>query len=155
MIGVQRTQSHPSAAAEMSGRLPIMSRQIVRQRNLLFQLVESLATHGARMVGVRKKCSPGWTEKKAQVNHPETYMWKTALRPTTAAWLLIGRISIASKSSVLPPASVPARVRRPWCRPARVPYRRLTRTATVLGWPSQSMSILHRRVHRHQEPQRP
>src|SRR6266481_8475548 len=72
-IGVQRTQSHPSTAAEMSGRLPIMSLQIVQQRNLLFQLVESLATHGllasigrirqsapksqARMVGVCKKCS--------------------------------------------------------------------------------------------------
>ena len=73
MIGVQRTQSHQSAAAELPGRLPIMSLQIVQQRNLLFQLVESLATHGllasmgrirqsaprsqARMVGVRKKCA--------------------------------------------------------------------------------------------------
>jgi hypothetical protein len=51
-----------------------MSLQIIQQRNLLFQLVESLTTHGllasmgrirqneprsqARMVGVRKKCSP-------------------------------------------------------------------------------------------------
>ncbi len=36
MIGVQRTQSHHSATAEMSGRLPIMSLQIIQQRNLLF-----------------------------------------------------------------------------------------------------------------------
>jgi hypothetical protein len=73
VIGVQRTQSHPSAAAELSGRLPIMSLQIVKQWDLLFQLVESLATHGllasigrirqnaprsqARMVGIRKKRS--------------------------------------------------------------------------------------------------
>src|SRR6202795_1413212 len=58
----------------MSGRLPILSLQIVQQRNLLFQLVESLATHGllasigrirqsalrshATMVGARKKDSP-------------------------------------------------------------------------------------------------
>src|SRR6266478_1490083 len=46
VIGVQRTQSHPSTAAELSRRLPIVSLQIVQQRNLLFQLVESLATHG-------------------------------------------------------------------------------------------------------------
>jgi hypothetical protein len=30
----------------LPGRLPIMRLQIVQQRNLLFQLVESLATHG-------------------------------------------------------------------------------------------------------------
>ena len=74
VIGVQRTQSHQATAAEMSGRLPILRLQIVQQRNLLFQLIESLATHGllasigrirqsaprsqARMVGVCKKCSP-------------------------------------------------------------------------------------------------
>jgi hypothetical protein len=74
VIGVQWAQPHQSTAAELSGRPPIMSLQIVQQRNLLFQLVESLATHGllasigrirqnatrsqARMVGVRKKCSP-------------------------------------------------------------------------------------------------
>ena len=80
VIGMQRTQSHPSAAAELPGRLPIMSLQIVQQRNLLFQLVESLAIHGllasigrirqiaprsqARMVGASQKvracsCRPG------------------------------------------------------------------------------------------------
>src|SRR6266446_10214123 len=48
VIGVQRTQSHPSAAAEWPDRLPILSLQIVQQRNLLFQLVESWATHGLR-----------------------------------------------------------------------------------------------------------
>ena len=74
VIGVQRTQPHPSTAAEWSSRhANHLSLQIVQQRNLLFQLVESLATHGllasigrirqsaprsqARMVGVRKKCS--------------------------------------------------------------------------------------------------
>ena len=46
VIGVQRTQSHQSTTAEWPGRLPIMSLQIVQQRNLLFQLVESLTTHG-------------------------------------------------------------------------------------------------------------
>ena len=74
VIVVQRTQSHQSAAAEWPGRLPIVCLQIVQQRNLLFQLIESLTTHGllasigrirqtaprsqARMVGVRKKRSP-------------------------------------------------------------------------------------------------
>jgi hypothetical protein len=74
-IGMQRTQPHPSTAAEAPDRLPILSLQIVQQRNLLFQLVQSLAIHGllassgrirhsalrsqARMVGVRKKCMPG------------------------------------------------------------------------------------------------
>src|ERR1700680_3954846 len=73
VIGVQRTQPQQSTVAEMSGRLPILSLQIVQQRNLLFQLIESLATHGllasngrirqsaprsqARMVGVRKSLS--------------------------------------------------------------------------------------------------
>ena len=46
MIGMQRTQSHPSAASELPGRLPIMSLQIVQQWDLLFQFVKSLATHG-------------------------------------------------------------------------------------------------------------
>src|SRR5712691_2024960 len=72
VIGMQRTQSHPSTTAESSRWLPIMSLQIVQQRNLLFQLVESLATHGllassgrirqkasrspATMVGVCRRC---------------------------------------------------------------------------------------------------
>jgi len=43
---MQRAQSHPSAAAELSGRLPILSLQLFQQRNLQFQLVDSLATHG-------------------------------------------------------------------------------------------------------------
>ena len=46
VIAVQRAQSHQSTAAQLSGRLPIMRLQIVQQRNLLFQLVEDLATHG-------------------------------------------------------------------------------------------------------------
>ena len=74
MIFMQRAQSHPSAAAEWPRRLPIMCLQIVQQRNLLFQLVESLAIHGllasigrirqsaarsqARMVGACRKCWP-------------------------------------------------------------------------------------------------
>ena len=72
MIFVQRTQAHDSTAAELSARSPIMGLQIVQQWNLLFQLVESLTTHGllasmgrirqsaprsqARMVGDCKKC---------------------------------------------------------------------------------------------------
>ena len=74
-IGVQGTQPHPSTAAEWPDRLPILSPQIIQQRNLLFQFVESLATHGllasigrirhsaprsqARMVVVCKKCKSG------------------------------------------------------------------------------------------------
>ena len=94
VIGVQRTQSHQSATAEMSDRLPIMSLQIVQQRNLVFQLVESLAIHGllasigrirqsaprsqARMVGVHKKCSP-WVRVGTQGEH----FLRT---PTILAW---------------------------------------------------------------------
>ena len=74
VISMQRAQPHPSAAAEWPRRVPIMRLQIAHQRNLLFQLVESLAIHGllasigrirqsalrsqARMVGARKKCAP-------------------------------------------------------------------------------------------------
>ena len=46
VIVMQRTQPHQSAAAESPGRPPIMGLQVVQQGNLLFQLVESLATHG-------------------------------------------------------------------------------------------------------------
>src|SRR5687767_3605634 len=46
VIGVQGTQSHQSTAAKLPGRPPIMSLQIVQQRNLLFQLVERLTIHG-------------------------------------------------------------------------------------------------------------
>ena len=75
VIGMERTQSHQSTAAETPGRMPIMSLQIVQQRDLLLQLVESLTTHGllasngrirhsagrsqARMVGACRKCCPG------------------------------------------------------------------------------------------------
>src|SRR6266849_10929567 len=74
VVGVQRTQPQKAAEADRPGLLPTMGLQIVQQRNLLFQLVESLATHGllassgrirqsaprsqARMVGVCKKRSP-------------------------------------------------------------------------------------------------
>ena len=73
MISMQRAQPHPSATAERPCRLPIMRLQITHQRNLLFQVVESLAIHGllasigrirqsatrsqATMVGGRKKCA--------------------------------------------------------------------------------------------------
>ncbi len=46
MILMQRAQPHPSAAAELPCRPPIMCLEIVQQRNLLLQLVESLAIHG-------------------------------------------------------------------------------------------------------------
>ena len=71
VVDVQRTQSQQSTAAEITGRSPILGLEIVQQRNLLFQLIESLATHGllasigrirhsaprsqAAMVGVRIK----------------------------------------------------------------------------------------------------
>ena len=45
-IWVQRAESQHSAAAELTRRLPILSLQIMEQRNLLFQIVESLAIHG-------------------------------------------------------------------------------------------------------------
>jgi len=71
---VQRAQPHPAAPAERPRRLPIMRLQITHERNLLFQVVESLAIHGllasigrirqsamrsqATMVGARKKRVP-------------------------------------------------------------------------------------------------
>ena len=74
VIGMQRAQSHQSAAADAPGRLPILRLQIVQQRNLLLQLVDGVAIHGvlassrrirqtalrsqARMVGVRKSARP-------------------------------------------------------------------------------------------------
>ena len=74
MVGVQRTKPHQSAEAEGPRRLPIVRLQILQQRNLLFQFIEGSASHGllasigrirqtaprsqARMVGVRRKCSP-------------------------------------------------------------------------------------------------
>jgi integration host factor subunit beta len=64
----------PTAEADGPGLLPIVCLQIIQQRNLLFQLIEIVTTHGlldsigrirqtaprsqARMVGVRRKCSP-------------------------------------------------------------------------------------------------
>src|SRR5260370_5402759 len=71
---MQRAQAHPSATAEPPRRVPIMRLQITHERNLLFQVVESLAIHGllasmgrirqaamrsqATMVGAPKKCPP-------------------------------------------------------------------------------------------------
>src|SRR6478736_1406436 len=45
-VWVQRTQSHPSVSGELSNRPPILSLQIVQQRNPLLQIVESKASHG-------------------------------------------------------------------------------------------------------------
>ena len=59
MIGMQRTQPHQSTAAETPGRMPIMSLQIVQQRNLLLQLVESLTTHGLLASNGRIRHSAG------------------------------------------------------------------------------------------------
>jgi hypothetical protein len=60
MIFVQRTQSHESTTADCSGRPPILGLQIVPQRNLLFQLVESLTTHGLlASVGRIRQSAPG------------------------------------------------------------------------------------------------
>ena len=75
MIGVQRTQPQETAEADGAGLLPIVSLQILQQRNLLFQFIEGPSSHGllasirrirhaaptsqARMVGVRRKCVPG------------------------------------------------------------------------------------------------
>jgi hypothetical protein len=68
---VQRTQPHPSSAAERPRRAPILCVQIAHQGNLFFQVVESFAIHGllasigrirqrasksqATMVGIRKR----------------------------------------------------------------------------------------------------
>jgi hypothetical protein len=46
VIAVQRAQSYQSTPAQLSGRLPIMCLQIVQKGNLLFQLLDGLATHG-------------------------------------------------------------------------------------------------------------
>src|SRR5215813_15288641 len=74
VVLVQRAQPHPAASAERPRGLPIMRLQITHERNLLFQVVESLAIHGllasigrirqsamrsqAMMVGARKKRVP-------------------------------------------------------------------------------------------------
>ena len=74
VVSMQRAEPHPSAAAEWPRRAPIMRLQIAHERNLLFQLVESLTIHGllasngrirqtamrsqATMVGADKKCAP-------------------------------------------------------------------------------------------------
>src|SRR3984893_1076320 len=71
---MQRAEPHPSATAKWPCRAPIMRLQIAHQRNLLFQLIESLTIHGllasigriwqtaprsqARMVGARNGYSP-------------------------------------------------------------------------------------------------
>jgi hypothetical protein len=71
VVSMQRAQPHPSATAEWPRRVPILRLQITQERNLLFQIVESLAIHGllasigrirqsalrsqATMVGVRRK----------------------------------------------------------------------------------------------------
>src|SRR5215467_2766312 len=73
VILVQGAQSHPAAAGEGPLRAPILRFQIRHERDLPFQFVESLASHGllasmgrirqsaarsqARMVGERKKHS--------------------------------------------------------------------------------------------------
>src|SRR5215471_7849441 len=74
VILVQGAQSHPAAAGEGPLRAPILRFQIRHERDLPFQFVESLASHGllasmgrirqsavrsqARMVGERKNHSP-------------------------------------------------------------------------------------------------
>src|SRR5262244_1352732 len=74
VIFMQRAEPYPSATAEWSRRMPIMRLQIAHQRNLLFQIVESLTIHGllasisrirqtaarsqARMVGARERSLP-------------------------------------------------------------------------------------------------
>src|SRR6266566_3493409 len=74
MVGVQRTKPQEAAEPDGSGLFPIVCLQILQQRNLLFQVIERSSSHGlpasirrirqavsrsqARMVGVRRKCSP-------------------------------------------------------------------------------------------------
>src|SRR5215472_14777448 len=94
MIYVQWTQSHESTTAECSGRPPIMGLQIVPQRNLLFQLVESLTTHGllasigrirqsaprsqATMVG---DCKKRWRCTPALIQHHRLMSRRCTHRP--------------------------------------------------------------------------
>jgi hypothetical protein len=74
MIIVQGAQSHPAAQPESPFRMPILSLEVLQQRNLPLQFVEGLTIHGlltsigsirqtaprsqATMVGARKKLSP-------------------------------------------------------------------------------------------------
>jgi hypothetical protein len=46
VIVVQRTEPHPSTAAESPGRPPIVCFQVVQQGNLLFEFIECLPIHG-------------------------------------------------------------------------------------------------------------
>ena len=46
MVGVQRTQSQETAEADGPSLLPIVCLQILQQRNLLFQFIESSSSHG-------------------------------------------------------------------------------------------------------------
>jgi hypothetical protein len=85
VVVVEWTQSQKAAESDGSGLLPIERLQILQQRNLLFQFVESVTIHGllasigrirqtalrsqARMVGVRGKFAL-WTPALSQ-NHRE------------------------------------------------------------------------------------
>src|SRR5262249_38805521 len=46
VIFMQRAEPHPPATAKWPRRVPIMRLQIAHQRNLLFQIVESVAIQG-------------------------------------------------------------------------------------------------------------
>src|ERR1700674_2934285 len=46
MVGVQRTKPQEAAEADGPGLLPIVSLQILQQRNLLFQFIERSSSHG-------------------------------------------------------------------------------------------------------------
>ena len=131
MIFVQRAQSHDSTPAECSGRPPILGLQIVQQRNLLFQLVESLTTHGllasmgrirqsaprsqARMVGNCKKC---WCCTPALSQH-HTLMSRrcTHRRTVDGSGKCVGSLQCGAACSAVSPAAMCAQA---CCRQCKV-----------------------------------
>lgn len=53
VVFMQRAQPKPSVAAQRPGWPPVMSLQVVQQRNLALQLVENLAIHGPVLLSGR------------------------------------------------------------------------------------------------------
>ena len=90
MIGMKGTQPHPPAAAQSPGRPPILSLQIVQQRNLLFQLVKNLATHGllASMGRIRRIAVQSQARMVGDV---------AALQPTACQSFAASRVPTRSK----------------------------------------------------------
>lgn len=123
MIFVQRAQSHESATVQLSSRPPILGLEIVQQANLLFQLVESVTTHGllasigtirqtvprsqARMVGVHRKC---WFLAPAFIQHHKLTSRRSAHRRTVdESGTRVGSLQCGAACSAVSPAAMFAR----------------------------------------------